>query len=265
MALALASSFPEGHCCIVNPSHYHRMVDALAQALVAQTTLSAATLLKLAGEASRLMRSDETGKLVRPPPSPLEDVFVWVALHMMDLDEAAWQVFIDYAQDRLSPNVLDAFSSMFELVRRNNKVTGTASGQVVVVMYQGVGGSRIRMALAKQADNLTTYTVGDHTATATVAPHLQQEMDFVRKNGMAPYHPTSVVLYGKKTFYYSRCQWGNCEMDWLTPYQRDHRVYMQLHGQDPDHGYNSGWYVDSDAWENEPVAGRTRSSKRRRL
>ena len=262
--MTLASSFPEGHCYIVKSAHHHRMVDALARALVAQTTLSAVTLLKLAGEASHLMRSDETGKLVRPPPPPLEDVFVWVALHMMDLDEAAWQVFIDYAQDHLTPNVLDAFSTMFELVRRNDKVTGTASGQVVVVMYQGVGGSRIRMALAKQADNLTTYTVGDHAATATVATHLQKDIDFVRENGMAPHHLTFVVLNGK-TFYYSRCQWGNCEMDWLTPYQRDHRVYMQLHGQDTDHGYKSGWYVDSDAWENEPVAERTRSRKRRRL
>lgn len=260
--MALAASFPEGHCNIAKSNHYHQMVAALAEALKAQTTWSAAILLKLAGEASRLMRSDKTGKLVRPPPPPLEDVFVWVALHMMDLDEAAWQVFIDDAQDRLSPNVLDAFSSMFQFVRRNDKVAGT--GRAVVAMYQGVGGSRIRMALAKQADNLTTYTVGDHAATATVAPHLQQEMDFVKESGMAPYHPTSVVLYGK-TFYYSRCQWGNCEMDWLTPYQRDHRVYMQLHGQDPDHGYSSGWYVDADAWENEPVALRTRSGKRRRL
>ena len=90
--------------------------------------------------------------------------------------------------------------------------------------------------------------MGDHTATVTVAPHLQRDMEFVTEQGMPPYDPSFVVLPKGKTFYKDRCQWGNGERK-LTAFKQEHRVYMCVHGPEKNDSYNSGWYVDSDAWQ----------------
>ena len=64
--------------------------------------------------------------------------------------------------------------------------------------------------------------MGDHTATVTVAPHLQRDMEFVNEQGMSPYDPSFVVLDGK-TFYKDLCPWGNGERK-LTAFKQEHRV-----------------------------------------
>jgi hypothetical protein len=172
---------------------------------------------------------------------------------MMDLDEPAWQALIDHAyeEDLLNQGAIHAFRTF----QKSFDADMQGKSRAVVIMFDCVGKKRedlrVCMELAQKKDN--TYTVGDHTATATVPPHLQRD-----------YHPTFVVLDGKPFykdgcqcgdpitvgmwFYKHRCQCGNGERK-LTAFKQEHRVYMCVHGPEKNDSLNSGWYVDSAAWQ----------------
>lgn len=235
--MTLQATYPRGHCTLCNDTHYSEMEAALHK--VARPVTDPAEVLRLASDASRIMRADPEGKtpVMR---KTLLDPFAWLALDMMDLDAPAWQHLIGHVQDQLTTDVMVAFSEMADLRRR--KVSGTE--RPVIVMYRH-GDEHVRMAMAKCRDPHTEYTVGDHTTKARVDGHLQRELDMVKAHGMSPYHPTFIMLNGR-VMYRDRCQWGNSELE-LTAHQKSNRFYICVHGQDSRHGYNSGMYKDSQA------------------
>lgn len=239
MALLRVTTYPRDHCTLCDDTHYSEMEAALHR--VARLMTNPAELLRLASDASRIMRADP-GVETPAVRETLLDPFAWLALDMMDLDAPAWQHLIDHVQHQLTTDIMVAFSEMEDLRRR--KVSGTE--RPIVVMYRH-GDEHVRMAMARCRDPHTEYTVGDHTTEARVDGHLQRELDMVKAHGMPPYHPTFIMLDGR-VMYRDRYNWCNSELE-LTAHQRSNRFYICVHGQDSRHGYKSGMYKDSQAWE----------------
>ena len=95
----LKNKFPKG-CRFSDPEQCKAMKDVLSRGLPtkppAPTLLAVAQDVALSFFAGWANDHSSTGKWAgsfafRRAPPPLEDVYVWIALHMMDLDEPAGQ------------------------------------------------------------------------------------------------------------------------------------------------------------------------------
>ena len=81
--MTLQATYPRGYCTLCNDTHYSEMEAALHK--VARPVTNPAEVLRLASDASRIMRADPEGvtPVVR---KTLLDPFAWLALDMVDLE-----------------------------------------------------------------------------------------------------------------------------------------------------------------------------------